>query len=132
MWHRLARTLSEPRVVTAGAVVAYLIVLVLGVLVLPDLHANYNIVVQVVGAFMIVGAVGAIPAAWIGGTKGRRAELVLMPITAAGLATGVFIEASELWGTDSAAQLIVALGSIVLIVVCLRWIWLRRHYDDES
>ena len=128
MAKRIYRTLSEPRFQTGAAVTAYAVLLILGVELIPVLVAEYTWIFWVPAIFMIVGALVGLPAAWRGGMKAARAELVSLPITIAGLLGGVVIEANDL-RTDFASHVLFALGLIVLISVIVRWQWLRDHYD---
>ena len=125
---RIYRTLSRPRFQTGAAVTAYIIILILGAELIPVLIRDYTWIYWVPGIFMITGALVGLPAAWRGGEKAARAELVSLPITIAGLLGGVVIEANDL-RTDFASHVLFALGLIVLISVIVRWQWLRDHYD---
>lgn len=128
MWQRLKETLSEPRLVTGGTVAAYLVLLALGVDLIPLLTVSpwWH---WIPAMMMVIGAGVGLPCAWVGGQTWARWELVAMPISVAGLLGGVIIEATELWQSDFAAEVLVALGIVVLIIVIVRWVWLRKHYE---
>lgn len=128
MWRRLKDTLSEPRLVTGGTVAAYAVLLALGVDLIPTLMVSpwYH---WIPALMMTVGAAIGLPCAWRGGRSAARWELVSLPISVAGLLGGIVIEASEIWGSDFAGHVLTSLGAVTLIVVVIRWVWLRRHYD---
>lgn len=129
MWSRLIQTLSEPRFVTGGTVAAYTVILILGIDLIPTLLALYTPIYWIPAIFMMVGAAIGLPASWVGGSRWARVELIVLPLSVGGLLGGIVIEASEIWGTDFAGHVLIALGVLVLIAMVLRWVWLRRTYD---
>lgn len=128
MLKKIYSTLSEPRFITGATITAYLIVILLAVdvtiYVLPLMHPVY----WVPAIFMFAGAMVGLPSSWIGGQSMARLELISLPITIGGLLGGVTLEAHEIWGTDFAGHVMVALVLMVLIAVIVRWKWLRTYY----
>ena len=126
---RICNTLSEPRFITGATITAYLIVLVLAVDLTISTLPHYDPIFWVPAAFMAVGVLISLPAAWIGGRSWARRELISLPLTIAGLLGGVVIEAAELWDADFAGHVLIALVALVLVAVIVRWAWLRRYYE---
>lgn len=128
MLRRVIQSLYSPRIVSGITVTSYTILLILGVDVLFALP-DRPLIHWVPAIMMMIGALIGIPCAWIRGRKLARWELVFMPISIAGLLGGIVIEAHNIWTTSFAGHLLLYLGIIVLLIVILRWVYIRRTYN---
>lgn len=120
-------TLSEPRFVTGLALTVYAICLGLALdLALqgrPDPLAHW-----VPPGLLTVGALVAIPCAWVGRWWGKSLEKVGLILLTGGLVTGTIVEVSDLVvANDAAGDYTMALLAICVCLAVGRWIQLTRE-----